>query len=209
LNGRFITLEGGEGAGKSTQARVLKTQLESSGLSVVLTREPGGSKGAEEIRKLLVTGEPERWTPLTETLLFLAARTDHIARVIRPALQRGDWVISDRFSDSTLVYQGVARGLGIEVVSALQNAIPGMLVPDLTLLLDVAPEDGLRRAGARPEDFETRFEKFDAEFHDTLRMAFRDLAKARKERCVIINAGQAPERVADDIWAAVQERLAP
>ncbi|MEY4879682.1 MAG: hypothetical protein RJB62_1151 [Pseudomonadota bacterium] len=209
MSGKFITFEGGEGAGKSTQARVLRTALESCGLDVVLTREPGGSPGAEEIRKLLVTGEPDRWTPLTETLLFLAARTDHIARLIRPALTRGDWVVCDRFTDSTLVYQGVARGLGVEAVNALQSAIPDMLVPDLTILLDVAPEDGLRRAGARPEDFETRFEKFDAEFHDTLRMAFRELAKARKERCVMIDAGRSPDLVAADIWSAVQDRLAP
>ncbi len=209
MSGKFITFEGGEGAGKSTQARVLRTALESCGLDVVLTREPGGSPGAEEIRKLLVTGEPDRWTPLTETLLFLAARTDHIARLIRPALTRGDWVVCDRFTDSTLVYQGVARGLGVEAVNALQSAIPDMLVPDLTILLDVAPEDGLRRAGARPEDFETRFEKFDAEFHDTLRMAFRELAKARKKRCVMIDAGRSPDLVAADIWSAVQDRLAP
>ncbi len=209
MSGKFITFEGGEGAGKSTQARVLKTALKSCGLDVLLTREPGGSPGAEEIRNLLVRGEPDRWTPLTETLLFLAARSDHIARLIRPALMRGDWVVCDRFSDSTLVYQGVARGLGIETVNALQAAMPDMLVPDLTILLDVAPEEGLKRAGTRPEDFETRFEKFDAEFHDTLRMAFRELARVRKERCVVIDAGRPPELVAEDIWSAVQDRLAP
>src|SRR5580765_3491691 len=123
--GKFVTFEGGEGAGKSTQARLLKTALEARGHSVVLTREPGGSPGAEEIRKRLVEGEPDRWTPVTETLLFIAARVDHVRRLIEPALARGDWVISHRFSDSTFVYQGVARGLGVNNVRDIQElALP-------------------------------------------------------------------------------------
>src|SRR5882672_7345749 len=129
VRGKFISFEGGEGAGKSTQARMLRDQLLSRGRSVLLTREPGGSPGAEEIRKLLVEGEPDRWTPLSETLLFLAARADHVRRLIEPALARGDWVISDRFSDSTFVYQGVARGLGVHNVSAMQDlALPTLTV---------------------------------------------------------------------------------
>lgn len=209
MSGRFITFEGGEGAGKSTQARLLKASLESCGVDVVLTREPGGSPGAEEIRKLLVEGEPDRWTPLTETLLFLAARSDHLARLIGPSLAKGDWVVCDRFADSTLVYQGIARGLGVETVTRLQNAVPGMIVPDLTFLIDVAPDEGLKRAGARVEDFETRFEKFDADFHDTLREAFRDLAKAKVERYVMIDGGRSAEVVAGEIWQIVQDRFAP
>src|SRR3954470_24313253 len=133
--GRFISFEGGEGAGKSTQARLLRTQLEARGHSVLLTREPGGSPGAEEIRKLLVEGDRDRWTPLAETLLFLAARADHVARAIEPALAAGTWVISDRFADSTFVYQGIARGLGIEMVRRLQQAAIGDFAPDLTIIL--------------------------------------------------------------------------
>ena len=209
MSGRFITFEGGEGAGKSTQARILKGLLEACGLSVVLTREPGGSPGAEEIRRLLVEGEPERWTPLTETLLFLAARTDHLARLIGPSLAKGDWIVCDRFSDSTLVYQGIARGLGFDTVARLQDAVPGMIEPDLTILLDVAPDVGLERAGARLEDLETRFERFDADFHDTLRMAFLELAKRHVERYVVVDGSKAPDIVAADIWRIVQDRFAP
>ena len=209
MSGRFITFEGGEGAGKSTQARILKGLLEACGLDVVLTREPGGSPGAEEIRKLLVEGEPDRWTALTETLLFLAARTDHIARVIGPSLVRGDWIVCDRFSDSTLVYQGIARGLGFDTVATLQDAVPGMIEPDLTILLDEAPDVGLERAGARHQDLETRFEQFDANFHDTLRMAFLELAKFHVERFVVVDGSRASDLVAADIWRIVQDRLAP
>src|SRR6266567_2002493 len=144
VRGKFISFEGGEGAGKSTQARMLRDSLQSHGRSVLLTREPGGSPGAEEIRKLLVEGEPERWSPLAETLLFLAARADHVARVIEPALSAGNCVICDRFIDSTVVYQGIARGLGAPRVRALQRAA-GALEPDLTIIVDVEPRAGLMR----------------------------------------------------------------
>jgi len=209
VSGKFITFEGGEGAGKSTQARLLERSLEERGINVVLTREPGGSPGAEEIRSLLVEGEPERWTPLTETLLFLAARSDHIARLIRPSLESGKWVVCDRFSASTLVYQGIARGVGVDTINALQNAIPGMVFPDLTIILDVTPEIGLTRVGTRAEDIETRFEKFDGKFHDTLRMAFRELSETQEENCVLVDGGRQLEVVADEIWRIVQERLSP
>lgn len=209
MTGKFITFEGGEGAGKSTQAGLLAKSLEKRGIEVVLTREPGGSPGAEEIRKLLVEGEPDRWTPLTETLLFLAARSDHVARLIRPSLEKENWVVCDRFSASTLVYQGIARGVGIDTVKALQDSIPGMIDPDLTIVLDVDPKIGLSRAGARAEDLESRFEKFDAAFHDTLRDAFRKLARTEESRCVAIDGGRAPELVADDVWRLVRERLSP
>ncbi len=208
MRGKFISFEGGEGAGKSTQARLLQQMLEGRRHEVVLTREPGGSPGAEEIRKLLVEGEPGRWTPLTETLLFLAARSDHVARVIEPALERGAWVISDRFSDSTFVYQGVARGLGIERARALQHAALGTLAPDLTLVLDLAPHEGLSRAGLRAHK-ETRFEKFDVAFHGRLRAAFQELAKAEPQRCVLIDGAKIPEAVAADVWRAVDDRLSP
>jgi len=207
--GHFISFEGGEGAGKSTQTRLLKSALEARGKRVVLTREPGGSPGAEEIRKLVVEGEPQRWTPLSETLLFLAARADHVARVIDPALARGEWVVSDRFSDSTYVYQGVARGLGTEKVRRLQEAALGSFAPDLTIVLDLDPAEGLKRAGTRAQGNETRFERFGADFHQKLRAAFRDIAKSEPKRCIVVDGGRAPELVAADVWRAVEERLKP
>jgi len=207
--GKFISLEGGEGTGKSTQARLLRSALENQGKCVVLTREPGGSAGAEQIRKLLVEGEPERWTPLCETLLFLAARVDHVARIIEPSLADGAWVVSDRFSDSTYVYQGVARGLGIEKVKRLHEAALGSFAPDLTIILDLDPEEGLRRAQARAQTDESRFERFDGEFHERLRAAFRDIARSDPKRCVVVDGGRSPEAVEADIWSAVKERVKP
>ena len=206
--GKFITFEGGEGAGKSTQARTLRTALEALDRSTILTREPGGSPGAEEIRKLLVHGEPERWTPLAETLLFLAARADHVARVIEPALAAGAWVISDRFADSTFVYQGIARGLGIDAVRRLQQAAFGDFAPDLTFILDLNPGDGLARAGGRG-DSENRFERFDAEFHARLRAGFLDIAAREARRCIVLDAARTRSEIADEIWRIVSERLRP
>ena len=207
--GKLISFEGGEGTGKSTQTRLLKSALEARGKRVVLTREPGGSPGAEDIRKLVVEGEPQRWTPLSETLLFIAARADHVARVIEPALARGEWVVSDRFSDSTYVYQGVARGLGTEKVRRLHEAALGSFAPDLTIVLDLDPAEGLKRAGGRGPGNETRFERFDADFHQKLRAAFRDIAKAEPKRCVLVDAARASDVVAADVWRAVEERLKP
>ena len=206
--GRFISFEGGEGAGKSTQAKLLKAALEARGRSVLLTREPGGSPGAEEIRKLLVEGEPDRWTPLAETLLFLAARADHVARGIEPALASGAWVISDRFSDSTFVYQGLARGLGIDAVRKLQAAALGSFAPDLTIVLDVQPRAGLERAVSRGAD-ENRFERFDAAFHQRLRDGFLSLAAAEPQRCAVIDGSASKDAVAANVWRTVVERLAP
>ena len=206
--GRFISFEGGEGAGKSTQARLLRTALEARGHPVLLTREPGGSPGAEEIRKLLVEGEPERWTPLAETLLFVAARADHVARVIGPALASGTWVISDRFSDSTFVYQGLARGLGLDAVRNLQKAALGDFAPDLTIILDVEPRSGLERAAARGAK-ENRFERFDAAFHQRLRDGFLSIAAQEPRRCAVIDASEPPEGVAANVMRTVVERLAP
>jgi dTMP kinase len=206
--GKFISFEGGEGAGKSTQAKLLRAALESRGRAVLLTREPGGSPGAEEIRKLLVEGEPERWTPLAETLLFLAARADHVARVIEPALSAGSWVVSDRFADSTFVYQGVARGLGIDSVRRLQQAALRDFAPDLTLVLDIEPREGLGRASARGQA-ENRFERFDGGFHARLRQGFLDIAANEPQRCVVVDANRPPDAVAADVWRIVQERLQP
>jgi len=207
--GKLITFEGGEGTGKSTQTRLLKAALEARGKRVILTREPGGSPGAEEIRKLVVEGEPQRWTPLSETLLFIAARADHVARLVEPALSRGEWVVSDRFSDSTYVYQGVARGLGVEKVRRLHEAALGSFAPDLTIVLDLDPVEGLKRASGRGQGNENRFERFDADFHRKLRAAVHDIARAEPRRCVVIDGGRAPEMVAADVWRAVEERLKP
>jgi dTMP kinase len=224
--GKFITFEGGEGAGKSTQAGKLKMFLELRGFPVLLTREPGGSPGAEEIRKLLVEGEPERWTPLSETLLFIAARADHVARTIEPALAQGQWVISDRFSDSTFVYQGIARGLGIETVRYLQQMTLGDFAPDLTLILDIAPDKGLGRAAGRGlvlfdeagprnaatavhQAAENRFERFHLDFHKSLREGFLEVAAQEPKRCAVIDAAREQDIVADDIRRIVEERLHP
>jgi dTMP kinase len=207
--GKLISFEGGEGTGKSTQTRLLKSALEARGKRVVLTREPGGSPGAEDIRKLVVEGEPERWTPLSETLLFIAARADHVARVIEPALARGEWVVSDRFSDSTYVYQGIARGLGVDKVRRLHEAALGSFAPDLTIVLDLDPAEGLKRASGRGQENETRFERFDADFHQKLRAAFRDIAKAEPKRCVVVDAARSKDVVAADVWRAVEDRLKP
>jgi dTMP kinase len=207
--GKFITFEGGEGTGKSTQAKRLAAALEKHGHRVVLTREPGGSPGAEEIRKLLVEGPPERWSALSEALLFLAARVDHVEKLIRPELDDGAWVVCDRFADSTLAYQGVARGLGLETVRKLQALALEGIKPDLTFVLDMPAESGLQRAHARGSGHGMRFERFGTEFHQKLRTAFRDIAAQEPERCAMINADRAPDTVAADIWRIMQERLAP
>jgi dTMP kinase len=204
--GRFITFEGGEGAGKSTQLRLLADALAASGVDVVATREPGGSPGAEEIRTLLVTGEPGRWDAETEALLHFAARRDHLMRTVWPALERGAWVLSDRFADSTMAYQGYAQGLGRERVADLYRLVVGDFAPDLTLVLDVPAERGLERAGMRPGS-ETRYERMGGAFHARLREAFLDIAKREPRRCVVIDGSGAVEVVAGLILRAIREKL--
>lgn len=203
--GRLITLEGGEGAGKSTLAAGLSDAAALAGLTVVRTREPGGSVGADQIRALLVKGEGDRWSALSETLLLTAARNDHLERVIRPALARGDWVICDRYTDSTFAYQSAARGLEAGVLSTL-NALIGAPTPQLTLILDVDPAKGLARARSRAGD-ETRFEGLDDAFHARIRSAFMDIAAREPARCVVIDATRAAEQVLADAKAAIAERL--
>ena len=205
---RFITLEGGEGAGKSTQAKRLAAALETRGIAVCLTREPGGSPGAEEIRRLLVQGEPGRWDALTEMLLLFAARADHLARTIRPALAGGQWVICDRFTDSTYAYQGAGRGLEEEAIAAIDAAATKSLRPDLTIIMDVPVEQGLSRVGHRGPH-EARFENFDRGFHQRLRDYFRSLAEREPNRCVLIDGSAQPDVVAAAIWDAVAKRLGP
>lgn len=205
--GRFITLEGGEGAGKSTQVKRLAAKLEATGYRVVVTREPGGAPGAEAIRELLVKGDTGRWTPRTEALLHFAAREEHLARTIRPALDHGDWVISDRFVDSTMAYQGVAQGLGAEFITRLRDLVVRDDMPALTLILDLPPELGLARAAGRTNDGEDRYERMKLEFHQTLRQAFLDIAKSEPGRCAVIDAAQDEDRVAEAIWAETKTRL--
>ncbi|MDE2492840.1 MAG: dTMP kinase [Alphaproteobacteria bacterium] len=204
--GRFITFEGGEGAGKSTQARRLAAALEKRGISCAITREPGGSPGAEEIRNLLVNGEPGRWEVLTETLMLYAARADHVTRTIRPALAQGQWVLCDRFSDSSYAYQGAGRGLDRETVRRIESVAIGDFKPDLTLILDLPAEEGLKRAHVRGSS-ESRFEKFDIEFHERLRQAFLDIARRNGDRCRVVDAGASEDVVAYAIFDAVKTRF--
>lgn len=204
--GRFITFEGGEGAGKSTQARILAERLRTLDLEVVSTREPGGSPNAEEIRALVVQGEAGRWSPIAETLLMNAARADHLEQVIRPALERGAWVVCDRFADSTRAYQGAGGGVSAAVIDAVEQAVVGPDRPDLTLVFDLPVDVGLERAFGRGL-FEARFESKGVEFHQRLRDRFLDIAAAEPHRCAVIDAARAQERVAEAVWAAVAERL--
>lgn len=204
--GRFVTFEGGEGAGKSTQIGRLAETLRRAHLSVVVTREPGGTPGAEAIRELLLGGPPDHWLPLTEALLVLAARADHVSRRIQPALAAGDWVMCDRFTDSTRVYQGIAGGLGLPRVERLHKAAFGSLRPDLTLILDVPVEVGLTRR--RQAAGGNRYEAMDREFHERVRRGFLALAGREPERCVVIDATRGEDAVARDIRAAVARRFA-
>lgn len=204
--GRFITLEGGEGAGKSTQAVRLKAWLEAHGLAVVTTREPGGSAGAEMIRKLLVEGPVERWDGVTEALLHFAARRDHLRSTVWPALAQGTWVISDRFADSTLAYQGHGHGVDRGVFDRLYGVAVGDFRPDLTLILDLPIEVGLARA-ARRRGTETRYESLPVDFHARVRAGFLEIARHCPDRCVVIDASGDVEGTAAAIARTVAERL--
>jgi dTMP kinase len=204
--GRFITFEGGEGAGKSTQARLLVERLQAAGLTVVMTREPGGSDGAEALRPLLVTGDRDRWTPTAETLLMYAGRSDHLTRLIRPALEAGTWVVCDRFSDSTRAYQGAGGGVDPAFIEAIEAEVVGADKPDLTLIFDMPVEVGLERAFGR-DMFEARFESKGLEFHERLRAEFLRIASREPQRCARIDASGSLEAVAADVWAAVSSRL--
>jgi dTMP kinase len=205
--GLFITLEGGEGAGKSTQARGLADRLRGEGREVVVTREPGGSPGAEAIRALLVTGDVTRWSPTTEALLMYAARRDHIERVIAPALARGAVVVCDRFFDSTRAYQGAAGQASATLIGHLEaEVVLEQARPDLTLMLDLSPEEGLARAEHRAES-KSRFEARNISFHRALRAAFLKIAEHEPDRCVVVDAARPPDAVAADVWRAVKSRL--
>lgn len=204
--GKFITFEGGEGAGKSTQVGRLVERLRERHLDVVQTREPGGSQGAEEIRAIALNGDVGRWSPMTETLLMFAARSDHLEKTIRPALEAGRWVVCDRFADSSRAYQGAGGGAPAAFIEALDAAIVGSGQPDLTLIFDLPVEVGLERAFGRGL-FETRFESKGLEFHERLRAGFLEIARKNPQRCVIIDAVGDEETVFSRVWAAVEGRL--
>lgn len=203
--GLFLSFEGIDGSGKSTQARLLAEALRAQGREVVLTREPGGSAGAEEIRRLVIEGAGDRWSPETEALLFTAARRDHLERVIAPALARGAVVVTDRFADSTRVYQGVARADLRPMVDALHRLVIGQ-EPDLTLLIDIAPATGLARADARG-GAEARFESFGLELQERLRAGFLALAREFPARIAVIDGGRGVETVAEEVARLVAARL--
>lgn len=204
--GQFITFEGGEGAGKSTQLKMLAEALERAGKEVVSTREPGGSAGAEAIRALLVTGDTDRWDARTEALLHTAARRDHLAKTVWPALERGAWVACDRFVDSTLAYQGYGHGLARDFIVGLTRLAIGDFKPDLTLILDLPVEEGLRRAHGRG-GAEDRYERMGTAFHQRLRQGFLDIARGDPDRCVVVDATQAPDDVHQAVMRAVKSRL--
>ena len=199
MTARFITFEGIDGSGKSTQARLLAEAFRQAGHPVRLTREPGGSEGAEQIRRLLVEGDPDRWSPETEILLFTAARRDHVEKTIRPAIAAGETVISDRFADSTRVYQGAVRSDLRPLVDTLHAQVIE-LEPDLTFIIDADPETALARGLARRSG-EDRFEDMGAEFQVRLREGFRDLARALPDRCHLIDGNRPPEVIAAEIAA--------
>jgi dTMP kinase len=207
MRGRFISFEGGEGSGKSTQARLLADRLRGLGRAVVLTREPGGTPGAEALRALLVTGDAERWSPWAEACIVNAARADHVDRIIRPALARGDWVICDRYVDSTRAYQGAGKGLADADLCALHAQISGNLWPDLTLVLALPAHTGLVRAASRSTKSasasETRFEDHDGAFHTRVAAFFASLPECEPVRCHSIAADRSVAAIAADIAALV------
>ena len=201
--GRFIAFEGGEGAGKSTQVKALVAQLRARGLEVVQTREPGGSPGAEALRDLLVQGEAGRWSPLSELLMMYAARSDHLEKVIRPALTRGAWVVSDRFADSSRAYQGAGGGVAPDFIEQVDAMVVADTQPDLVIVMDMPVEAGLQRAHARG-DIENRFESKGLGFHERLRQGFLNRAAAVPDRYRVVAADRTIDAIAGDIWTAVQ-----
>jgi dTMP kinase len=210
MRGRFITFEGGEGAGKSTQAELLARRLRSLAIAVAVTREPGGSAGADIMRHVLLSGAAKPLGPLVETLLFAAARDDHIHMTIRPALDEGKWVVCDRFIDSTRVYQGALGEVDGKLIRSLERLTAGDAIPDLTVILDLPAATGLaraaRRRGAERAD---RFETEALDFHTRLRDAYRNIAATEPHRCVLIDADRPEDKVAEEIWSVVNSRLDP
>lgn len=213
MKGLFITLEGGEGAGKSTQSRRLKAVLEESGRDVILTREPGGTPEAEKIRDLLVQREGGNWTPMAECLLFFAARQMHVETLIKPSIAAGKIVICDRFTDSTIAYQGYGHGFDVPTIRRIEEITLGGFKPDMTFILDLPVQDGLSRSlrqkdvSAGKENTEDRFEKMKTEFHEKLRQGFLEIAKNESGRCVVVDALQSADDVFSTIWGRIKNAL--
>jgi dTMP kinase len=208
--GRFITFEGGEGSGKSTHIKMVAERLKAAKLRTIVTREPGGSPGAEIIRHLVLSGMGKLLGPDAETLLFAAARDDHVRTVIKPALNEGTWVLCDRFSDSTRAYQGRLGKVAPAVLNAMERVTIGDLKPDLTIILDVPVEVGMQRATRRRgTGAPDRFEAEDLKFHQELRDAYRQIAAAEPRRCVLIDANAESTAVAANVWAALRDRFFP
>lgn len=205
-SGRFITFEGGEGVGKSTQVRLLHDAFEKSGIDCVLTREPGGTKGAEAIRELLVNGDVDKWNANTELLLHFAARSDHVEKLIKPALQQGKFVICDRFTDSTMAYQAYGHGVKAENITKLKEIILEGFEPDITFVLDIDPEDGIKRAQNRGEH-ENRYEKMGSLFHQRVRKGFLEITSQNPARCVNINAGSEILKIHKEIVLNVNRKF--
>jgi len=208
--GRFITFEGGEGSGKSTQAGILANRLTRAGRKVFATREPGGSPAAEEIRDALLSGRVWQFGPFAEALLFSVARADHIEHSIAQALAEGNWVVCDRFLDSTRAYQGATAGVPKSVINALERLTVGNFLPDITFILDIPAEQGLSRAAERRSgNAPDRFESQELMLHERVRRAFLDISEEEPERCVVIDASQPEAMVAEDVWEVVLQRLSP
>ncbi len=205
VQGKFISLEGGDGTGKSTQARLLSEFLSELDISNILTREPGGAPGADEIRELILTGDPDRWDAIGETLLFYASRRNHMRLTVWPAMDRGDWVISDRFADSTIAYQGYGNELGAETVMKIHEVVVGDFAPDLTFILDIDVKQGLSRTMGRDHN-EDRFERMDISFHERMRQGFLDIAKENPNRCVVIDASQSVDVIQQVMRDVIRER---
>jgi dTMP kinase len=205
--GIFITFEGGEGSGKSTQINLLAQWLKNLGHDVCMTREPGGSDGAELIRALLVSGETTRWSPISEALLLSAARADHWQKTILPALQKGSLVLCDRFADSTLAYQGYAGGIDLAFLKQLYQQIIGQRQPDRTYIFDLDPNIGIKRAASRHPNGEDRFEKMDLEFHRKLRQGYLEIAKDNPQRCCLVDASQDATTIQQQIQQDIKEHF--
>ncbi len=204
--GVFITFEGGEGSGKSSQVERLGQALDSAGIEVIVTREPGGAPAAEDIRALLVNGDADRWTPKSEALLNYAARAEHLRQTIHPALQSGKWVLCDRFADSTTAYQGYGHGLGSDWVAALHQLVVGDLQPDLTIILDIPLQTGLKRAAIRGGV--DRYERMDEQFHERLRSGFLEIAERQPERCTVVDATGSIDEIQATIRQLVRAKFA-
>ena len=206
MTSQFITFEGGEGSGKSSQINLLKSKLIDKGIDVVCTREPGGTPSAEILRELVTTGEVNKWEPMTEALIMFASRYEHTKNLIIPSLENGKWVLCDRFYHSTYAYQGLGHGLGLESMEALKKISIGEIEPDLVFFLDIDPMEGIKRTMGRQTN-EDRFEKMDISFHNKLRNAFLSFSKTYSDNSVVINASQEINKISDIIFEEIEKRF--